>query len=389
MIVPAATRPTSSATCAGVTASSASSTPASFARRASSPEPPLAGVGGRGAGGDGVADQVDGAGVDQPGHLRRRDAPLLGQPGAPGGRQLGQRRGAASRPTPRRARSAPGRARGSTGSRSPPPCCGPDDVLPVSSWKCRVSCTTRPPSSRTAAWRRISKRTARSTERSELTFLVSVRVPHSRLPIGASEMLTSQRRLPCSIRTSETPSVRTISRSSVDVGAGHLGGLGAGAGDRAGDDLDQRDAGPVVVDQRVVGAVDAPGGATDVQVLAGVLLQVHPLDLHAVGLAVDLDVQVPGGAQRLVVLGGLEALGDVRVEVVLPGEPAPGRDPAAEREPDPDRRLDRRRVGHRQRAGQAQADRAGLRVRARRRRWSSSRRTSWTPCRARRGSPGR
>src|SRR3712207_9398124 len=38
----------------------------------------------------------------------------------------------------------------------------------------------------------------------------------------------------------------------------------------------QRDAGPVEVDQRVRGAVDPPGGPADVQVLAGVLLQVHP-----------------------------------------------------------------------------------------------------------------
>src|ERR1700712_2700723 len=89
----------------------------------------------------------------------------------------------------------------------------------------------------------------------------------------------------------------------------------------------------------------------DVQVLAGVLLEVHPLDLDAVRLAVDLDVEVPGDAERLVVLAGLEALGDVRVEVVLPREAAPGGDPAAQRQPDADRRLDRRGVGDRQRAG--------------------------------------
>ena len=60
----------------------------------------------------------------------------------------------------------------------------------------------------------ISDRTARSTLRSELTFLVSVRVPHSS-PGRLSEVLTSQRSEPCSIRTSETPSERITSRSSV------------------------------------------------------------------------------------------------------------------------------------------------------------------------------
>ena len=64
------------------------------------------------------------------------------------------------------------------------------------------------------ACRIISDRTARSTERSELTFLVSVRVPHSLEPIGMSEVFTSQRRLPSSILTSETPRVRRMSRSS-------------------------------------------------------------------------------------------------------------------------------------------------------------------------------
>ena len=73
---------------------------------------------------------------------------------------------------------------------------------------------TRPPPSSTSAWRSISERTARSTERSELTFFVSVRVPHSS-PGRFSEVLTSQRSEPCSMRTSLTPSVRRMSRSSV------------------------------------------------------------------------------------------------------------------------------------------------------------------------------
>ena len=86
--------------------------------------------------------------------------------------------------------------------------------MPVFSWKCRVSWTTRAPASSSAACRSISNRTARSTERSEFTFLVSVRVPHSAAPRGASEVFTSQRSDPSSIRTSDTSSARSRSRSS-------------------------------------------------------------------------------------------------------------------------------------------------------------------------------
>src|SRR3989442_786550 len=54
-------------------------------------EPPLAGVGGRGPGGDGLLDQVERAGVADDGHLRRGDAPGLLQPGAPDRGMFGQR----------------------------------------------------------------------------------------------------------------------------------------------------------------------------------------------------------------------------------------------------------------------------------------------------------
>src|SRR5215472_4321263 len=139
----------------------------------------------------------------------------------------------------------------------------------------------------------------------------------------------------------------------------------AGAGHRLGDDLHQRDAGPVVVDERVLGALDTAGSAAYVQRLAGVLLQVHPLDADPDRLAADEHIQVAVGAQRLVVLGDLEVLRHVRVEVVLPGEPAPARDRAVQSEPDLDRVLDGQLVHHRQRAWQAETDRAGLAVRLR------------------------
>ena len=74
------------------------------------------------------------------------------------------------------------------------------------------------------------------------------------------------------------------------------------------------------------------------------------------------DVHVAVEADRLVVLRGLEVLRHVRVEVVLPREPAPLRDLAVQRQPDPDRRLDGLAVDDRHRAGQAEAGRADLGV---------------------------
>src|SRR5699024_1029149 len=75
------------------------------------------------------------------------------------------------------------------------------------------------------------------------------------------------------------------------IGGGDLGGPPAGVRDRLGDDLDQRHPGAVVVDLGMGGAVDAPGGAADMGVLARVLLHMGPLDLDADHLAVlELDV---------------------------------------------------------------------------------------------------
>src|SRR5680860_1144606 len=64
--------------------------------------------------------------------------------------------------------------------------------------------------------------------------------------------------------------------------------------------------------------------------LARVPLHVGPLDLDPERLAVDVDVHPALERDRLVVLGCLEVLRHVRVEVVLPGEPAPLRDLAVE-----------------------------------------------------------
>ena len=80
------------------------------------------------------------------------------------------------------------------------------------------------------------------------------------------------------------------------------------------DDLDERHAGAVEVDQRGVAAVDAAAGAADVGRLAGVLLEVGPLDADAGAVG---QVEPAVDVERLVVLADLVRLGHVRVEVVL------------------------------------------------------------------------
>ena len=54
-----------------------------------------------------------------------------------------------------------------------------------------------------------------------------------------------------------------------------------GTRDRLRNDLDERNTGPVVVDERIVGAMDAPRRSTGMRELAGVFLHVHALDLDA------------------------------------------------------------------------------------------------------------
>ena len=50
--------------------------------------------------------------------------------------------------------------------------------------------------------------------RKEFTFFVSVRVPSGESGVGRSDTLMSARTLPRSIRASETPSARKMSRSA-------------------------------------------------------------------------------------------------------------------------------------------------------------------------------
>jgi len=89
--------------------------------------------------------------------------------------------------------------------------------------------------------------------------------------------LASTRIEPSSILASEAPTARRMCRSSVTYwrACSELADVGPG------DDLHERDAGAVEVDQRVLAAVDAAPRATDVGALAGVLLEVGALDADA------------------------------------------------------------------------------------------------------------
>jgi len=65
-----------------------------------------------------------------------------------------------------------------------------------------------------------------------------------------------------------------------------------------------------------------------VDVFPGVLFHVDAGDADALGLAVHADVDVPVLADGLLELGGLVALGQVGVEIVLAGEDRHGIDRA-------------------------------------------------------------
>jgi hypothetical protein len=78
---------------------------------------------------------------------------------------------------------------------------------------------------------------------------------------------------------------------------------------------------------------------------------VGALDLDGDDRAVlQLDVDLPVERDRLIRLRGLEVLRQIRVEVVLPREPARLRDLAAQCQTDPDRVFDGGAVDRRQRA---------------------------------------
>ena len=140
----------------------------------------------------------------------------------------------------------------------------------------------------------------------------------------------------------------------VDVLAGLLAAAEVGPAD----DLDERDAGAVEVDQRLVAAVDASAGAADVDRLAGVLLEVRPLDADAGAVG---QVEPAVHVERNVVLADLVRLRHVGIEVVLAVEHA-RLDAAVEGQPDAHRQLDGAAVEHGQRPRQAERHRVDVGV---------------------------
>ncbi len=138
-----------------------------------------------------------------------------------------------------------------------------------------------------------------------------------------------------------------------------LAGLLRCADVRPRDDLHERHACPVEVDQRMGAAVDPSTATAEVGALAGVLFEVgalHP-DACAVGQGEE-----PVDVQRLVVLADLVGLGHVRVEVVLAMEGARPHG-AVQRQADAHRQFDGLAVEHRQRSGQAEGDGVDVGVR--------------------------
>ena len=207
-------------------------------------------------------------------------------------------------------------------------------------------------------------------------FFSSVLTPSSLVPAGRSEMFASQRSEPSSMFTSLTPELAQRRAQQLQPLAGLLGRAQVGLGD----DLRERRAAAVEVDDARVRAVDPPARA-DVDQLRRVLLQVHAVDAHL--------AQPAAPAQRLVVLGDLVALGQVGIEVVLAVEDR-ARRRARSRAPGRSSGRSARRARSPPAGFPAGPGRPGrCACSAARRRTARSRRTSSWRSPAARGSPGR
>ncbi len=242
--------------------------------------------------------------------------------------------------------------------------------------KCSVSCTTSPPPRGASRWRSISALMPRSRKRNEFMFFSSVLVPSS-LAAGRAQRdvgVAAQRAL-LHVHVADAELAQRRAQQPQPL-AGLLGRAQVGLGD----DLHQRRAAAVEVDDARVRAVDPPARA-DVDQLRRVLLEVHAVDAHV--------AEAAAAAQRLVVLGDLVALGQVGIEVVLAVEDRARRELAAERQadhqPEVDRALRWRPAGSR--AGPGRPGRCACS--AARRTTARSRRTSSSRSPAARGSRGR
>jgi hypothetical protein len=192
--------------------------------------------------------------------------------------------------------------------------------------------------------------TPRSRKRNEFMFFSSVLVPSCSLPTGRSETLASARSEPSSMFTSLTPRLRSVARSSFS----HSRACSA-----------ERSSGSVTISTS--GVPPRLKSTTDCSEP-----WMRPLAPTWISFAASSSRctrwiahpgQAPAAAQRLVVLGDLVALRQVGIEVVLAVKDRAFSELAAERQTDHQPEVDRPRVDHRQRTRQAEADRAGARVR--------------------------
>ena len=176
------------------------------------------------------------------------------------------------------------------------------------------------PTRRSSICRAISFSIPLAAKLNEFMFFSSVRVRSSSEPAGRTETLTSKRIEPFSSSASREPELDHRLAQQLQEALGVVGRVDVGLGD----DLEQRRAAAVEVDERRGRAVDA-ARRRDVDVLRRVLLEVRADDP-------DLDVAVgrrhgetPARAERLVVLGDLVRLRVVGIEVVLAVEDGPRR----------------------------------------------------------------
>ncbi len=140
-----------------------------------------------------------------------------------------------------------------------------------------------------------------------------------------------------------------MARSFSRVGLHFFGGMQIGFRD----DLHQRHAAAIEIDQRHVALMD---------VLAGIFFQVHAPDADLALALRRFDLQPAVAAQRIFVLRDLITFGQVGIEIVLAREDVELFDGAVQRQPGHDRHLDRAAIDHRQHARHARADGAHVRV---------------------------
>ena len=312
------------------------------------------------------------AGRGRPRARTRRDSAPRAPPAARAARR------ARRRASPASARSGRGRARGSSGSRAPPP------------WS---AASDQPPARRIEVQRLLHDRLARLEQRDlardlgvdaaleeaegvhvlELGLGARARV----VPAGRTETLASQRSEPSSMFTSLTPSWRSVTRSRLQPLARLLGRVDVGLGD----DLGQRRAAAVVVDDRRVRAVDAARLA-DVDELRRVLLEVDR------GAAARRPAGRPRRAGCRTGRSGSSWPGRDRSSS-CGGRSTAARSRSRARAPIISAEVDRLRrwPPAASRAGRGRPGRCACS--AARRRSARSRRTSSSACRAGRGSPGR